>query len=78
MTDFTTPDELTPDSTLDEVAEAAYYKARISDSTYHGTNYNASSTVISNWARIANDMSPAEAYRKADIRFERLLEEQTA
>jgi len=77
MGDLMKPADLDADSTEEEVAEAAYYSARISDSTYHGTNFNAAQNVIVGWSK-RHSRKPARSFGNIHDKFEEKLEEMTA
>ena len=77
MSDLVKPEDLDADSTEKEVAEAAYYAARISDSTYHGTYSNGAQNVIVAWSK-KYALSPASAYGRIHDKYEETLDEMTA
>lgn len=77
MSDLVKPKDLDEDSTEEEVAEAAYYSARISDSTYHGTNFNAAQNVIVGWSK-QHSRKPARSFCHIHDKFEEKLDEKTA
>jgi len=77
MGDLMKPADLDAASTEEEVAEAAYYSARISDSTYHGTNFNAAQNVIVGWSK-QHSRKPARSFGSIYDKFEEKLEEMTA
>ncbi len=77
MSDLVKPEDLDAESTEEEVAEAAYYSARISDSTYHGTNFNAAQNVIVGWSK-RHSRKPARSFGHIYDKFEEKLDEMTA
>lgn len=77
MSDLVKPEDLSTDSTKEEVAEAAYYSARISDSTYHGTDFNAAQNVIVGWSK-QHSRKPARCFAEIYDKFEEKLDEMTA
>jgi len=77
MSDLVKPKDLDADSTEKEVAEAAYYAACISDSTYHGTYSSQAQNVIVAWSK-KYALSPATSYGRIYDIFEQKLDEMSA
>lgn len=77
MSELVKPKDLDTDSTKEDVAEAAYYSARISDSTYNGTNFNAAQNVIVGWSK-THSRKPARTFANIYDIFEDILDERTA
>jgi hypothetical protein len=77
MSELTTPDELTTDSTIEEVGEAAYYAACISDSTYHGTDFTRATNVCVQWAK-QFDRNIVSRFEKSYDKFEEIRESKKA
>lgn len=70
-------DDLSRQQAVERAVETAYYRARLSDSTYHGTNHNAKvnavSTVVKTWPQFDRD-----DFRKLDRAVDQVIDERTA
>jgi len=69
-------DEMDRDEAIENAAERAYYAARLSDPTYHGTNHNAKCNAVTKavktWPQLEID-DWADIDRRADA----LIDERT-